>query len=92
MNVGMQKVEHYLVKAQCENQRLHLANLHATQYINPSAVLTSLIGKTVFGSMSSGTLQEILCYTVSSYYKNNLKNILLHFYKKFFIHDYFIAC
>ena len=60
------------LRLQCRNTRIMLTNLRATQLVNPSAVLTTILNRPAYATMGSSTLQEISCMRVSAVLKPSL--------------------
>ena len=55
-----------VLRLQCTNSKVQLANLQATQLINPSAALSALLGRPAFATKGTATLQEISCVRVAA--------------------------
>ena len=60
------------LRLQCRNTRIMLTNLRATQLVNPSAVLSTILNRPAYATMGSSTLQEISCMSVSAILKPSL--------------------
>ena len=61
-----------MLRLHCQNARVQITNLRATQYVNPSAALSVILNKPAYATMGSSTLQEITCVKVSATLKPSL--------------------
>ena len=73
LNDEISSLQSQQIRLSCLNTRVQLTNLRATQFIEPSAVLSTVLNRPAFATIGTSTLQELSCVNVSGTLSNSLR-------------------